>query len=75
MRFHYASEHRFNGTQTDLEMQIYHKDTKGLSLACARSKQSAISIHFNKNATETTGTFFDQLFPSDKTAEPVFDLS
>lgn len=47
--FHSPSEHKINGTQADLEMQIYHKDVFGKS----KSKTAmAVSVLFNKGEEE-----------------------
>jgi carbonic anhydrase len=57
IRFHSPAEHTFNGTQYDLEMQIFHSDNSRRSIICL-SRKSATSVFFSLTSGEATN-FFD----------------
>lgn len=57
IRFHYPSEHTLNGTQYDMEMQIFGNDIYDRALACY-SHQAAVSILFKLDATSAAHPFF-----------------
>ena len=59
MRAHYPSEHDFDNNKHDLEIQLFHNATPGMTLGC-RSNIAAISIFFDLNVTtDETHDFFN----------------
>ena len=57
IRFHYPAEHTINGTQYDLEMQIFGSDLARQSILC--NGKGAVSIFFQIDTEEEGNSFFD----------------
>ena len=57
IRFHHPAEHKINGTQYDLEIQIFGKDKIGSGFIC--QGKAAVSILFEIDDNSMGSSFFD----------------